>query len=99
MPTKHDNPKPMRCSKSSSKREVYSNTILPQEIKQISNKQPNHTPKATNETRTNKNQHQQQERNQRSEQKLMEETKKTIQKSSIKLKTGSLKRQIKLRNL
>ena len=29
MTTKHDNPKPMRFSKSSSKREVYSNTILP----------------------------------------------------------------------
>ena len=28
---KHDNSIPMGCSKSSSKREVYSNTILPQE--------------------------------------------------------------------
>ena len=28
---KHNNSKPMGCSKSSSKREVYSNTILPQE--------------------------------------------------------------------
>ena len=36
---KHDNPKPMGCSKSSSKREVYSNTILPrrQEKSQINN--------------------------------------------------------------
>ena len=25
----HDDPKPMRCSKSSSKRKAYSNTILP----------------------------------------------------------------------
>ena len=31
----------MGPSKSSSKREVYSNTILPQEIRKISNKQPN----------------------------------------------------------
>ena len=31
----------MGCSKSSSKREVYSNTILPQETRNISNKQPN----------------------------------------------------------
>ena len=31
----------MECSKSSSKREVYSNTILPQETRNISNKQPN----------------------------------------------------------
>ena len=31
----------MGCSKSSSKREVYSNTFLPQETRNISNKQPN----------------------------------------------------------
>ena len=35
----------MGCSKSSSKREVYSNKILPQETRNISNKQPNLTPK------------------------------------------------------
>ena len=34
---KHDYPKPMGCSKSSSKRAVYSNTILPQETRNISN--------------------------------------------------------------
>ena len=51
---KNDNPKPMGCSKSSSKREVYSNTILPQETRNISNKQPNITPKGTRERRTNK---------------------------------------------
>ena len=39
----------MGCSKSSSKREVYSNTILPQETRKISNKQPNLTRKATRE--------------------------------------------------
>ena len=38
--------------KSSSKREVYSNTILPQETRNISNKQPNLTPKETREKRT-----------------------------------------------
>ena len=47
MPTKHDNPKPMRCSKSSSKREVYSNTILPQKTRKTWNRQPNFTPKTT----------------------------------------------------
>ena len=31
----------MGCSKSSSKREVYSNSISPQETRKISNKQPN----------------------------------------------------------
>ena len=42
----------MGCSKSSSKREVYSNTILPQETRNISNKQPNLTRKAIRERRT-----------------------------------------------
>ena len=36
----------MGYSKSSSKREVYSNTILPQDTRKISNKQLNLTPKA-----------------------------------------------------
>ena len=49
----NDNPKPTGCSKSISKREVYSNTSLPQERK-ISNKQSNVIPKGTRERRTNK---------------------------------------------
>ena len=53
MKTKHDNPKPMRHSKSSSKREVYHERSLPQETRKISNKQRNLTPKATRERRTN----------------------------------------------
>ena len=39
--------KPMGCSKISSKREVYSNAILPQETRKTSNKQPNFTHKTT----------------------------------------------------
>ena len=39
----------MACSKSSSKSEVYSNSISPQETRKISNKQSNPTPKATRE--------------------------------------------------
>ena len=35
------------CSKSSPKREVYSNAILPQETRKTSNRQPHFTPKAT----------------------------------------------------
>ena len=50
----HDNPKPMGCSKSSSKKDVYSNTTLPQETRNISNKQPNLTPKTIRERRTKK---------------------------------------------
>ena len=53
---KHDNPKPMGCSKSSSEREVYSYTSLPKETRNISNKQYNLTPKGTRERRTNKTQ-------------------------------------------
>ena len=34
---KHDNSKPMGCSKSSSKRKTYDNKILPQETSQINN--------------------------------------------------------------
>ena len=44
----------MGCSKSSSKREVYRNIILPQKTGKISNKKPNLTPKAIRETRTKK---------------------------------------------
>ena len=44
----------MGCSKSSSKREVYSNSISPQETRKISNEQFNLTPKATRERTKNK---------------------------------------------
>ena len=37
----------MGCSKSSSKEEVYSNTILPQRTRKVLSIQPNHTPKET----------------------------------------------------
>ena len=37
----------MGYSKRSSKREVYSNTILPQETRKTLNRQPNFTPKTT----------------------------------------------------
>ena len=60
---KHDDPKPMGCSKSSSKREVYSYTSLPQETRNNSNKKSNLTPKGTTERRTNKTQSEQKERN------------------------------------
>ena len=48
---KHDNSKSVWCSKSSSKREVYNNTILPQETTETSNRQTNFTPKATGKRR------------------------------------------------
>ena len=44
----------MGSSKSNSKREVYSNTILPQETRKTSNRQPNFTPKTTGKKWTKK---------------------------------------------
>ena len=37
MKMKHEDPKPIGCRKSSPKREVYNNKILPQETSKISN--------------------------------------------------------------
>ena len=42
----------MGSSKSTSKRDVYSNTILPPETRKTSNRQPNFTPKTTGKIRT-----------------------------------------------
>ena len=44
----------MGWSKSSSKREVYSNTILPQETRKTSNRQANFTPKTTGKNKNKK---------------------------------------------
>ena len=50
MTMKQDNSKPMECSKSSSMREVYSNTTLPQETRKTLNRQ-NFTHKTTGKRR------------------------------------------------
>ena len=52
---KHDNSKPMGCNKSSSKREVYSNTIVPQETRKTLNRQPNFIAKTIGRTKTPQN--------------------------------------------
>ena len=44
----------MGCSKSSSKRDVYSNKILPQETRKTSNRQPNFTLKQQKKNNNNK---------------------------------------------
>ena len=49
---KYDNSKSMGCSKSGSKREVFSNTILPQETRKTLSRQPNFTSKTTGKRRT-----------------------------------------------
>ena len=46
------NPKPMGCSKSSFNRKIYSNTILPQETRKTSNRQPNFTLQTTGKRKT-----------------------------------------------
>ena len=53
----------MGCIKISSKRDVYSNTILPQEARKTSNRQPNFTPKTTGKRRKKVPQNQQKQRN------------------------------------
>ena len=45
----------MGFSKSSSKRGVYNDTILPQETRKVLNRQPNSTSKATGKRRTKTN--------------------------------------------
>ena len=43
----------MGCRKGNSKREVYSNTILPQETRKTLNRTPNFTPKTTGKRKKN----------------------------------------------
>ena len=45
----------MGCIKGSSKREVYSNTILPQETRKTLNRTPNFTPETTGKKNNNNN--------------------------------------------
>ena len=51
MTMKNNNSKPMGCSKSSPKKEAYSNSILLQETRKTQNRQPNITPKTTRKRR------------------------------------------------
>ena len=52
MTIKSDNSKSMGGNKSSPKREIYSNTILPEETRKASNRQANYMPKTTGKRRT-----------------------------------------------
>ena len=57
MSIKNDNEKTTTqnlCSKSSYKKEVYSNIILPEETRKASNRQPNSTSNAAGKRRTKK---------------------------------------------
>ena len=70
----------MGCSKSSSKRKVYSNKDHHQEIRKISNKQPTLPSKGIRK-RTNKAQSQKKEGNNKDQRGNKIETKKKIEKS------------------
>ena len=61
----------MGCSKSSSKREVCSNTILPQETRKTLNRQLNFTPKTTGKIITTPPKLAEGNKSERSEQKEM----------------------------
>ena len=50
------NPKSVRHSKSSAKKEIYSDICLPQETRKISNKQPNLIREGSRKWKTNKTQ-------------------------------------------
>ena len=81
----------MGCSKSSSKREVYSNTIIPQETRGTQSRQPNLTPKTTGK-RTKKPKISRRKEIIKIRAEINEkEMKETIAKI-IKLKAGSLRR-------
>ena len=72
----------MRCSRSSSNREVYSNTILPPETRKMSSIQLNFTPK-NNWEKKNKNPKVSKRKEIRSEQKQM---KKKMKEAIVKMK-------------
>ena len=87
--------KTMGCNKSSSKKEICSNTILPQETRKTSHKQPNLIPKTTRETKPKVSRRKEilkirAEVNERETKQLQ---------GSMKLKAGSLKRETGLINL
>ena len=54
MKMKTQQPKPMGHCKSSANRKVHSNTSLLQETREILNRQPDFTPKATGKSKTKK---------------------------------------------
>ena len=76
----------MGCSKSSSKREVDSSKILPQETRKSSNRQPNLTHKATGKRRERekkkkkKPQNEEKERHHKDQSRNVKEMKETIAK-------------------
>ena len=87
------NSKPMGCSKNSSKREVYSNTILPRETRKTSNRQSNFTPKTTGKRRTKSPKISRGKEIIKIQAEINEkEMKEIIVKKIIKLKAGSLRR-------
>ena len=88
----------MGCTKSSFQREVCSNSSFPQEIRKISHKQPNCTPKGTRKRRTNKTQSQYKGEITKIREEINEIYFK-IYKIAMQIRADSLKKEIKLINL
>ena len=82
----------MGCNKSSSKREVYSNTILPQETRKISNGQPNFTPKTTGKRTKKQNKISRRKESTKIRAEINEKEMKETRVKIKKLKAGSLRR-------
>ena len=89
----------MGLSKSSSKRVLYSNTVIPQEARQALNRRPNSKSKAAGKRRKKKTKVSRRKENIKIGAEISEkEMKETIAKSN-KTKAGSLVRLTKLTNL
>ena len=82
----------MGCGKSSSMREVYSNTILPQETRKASNRQPNSTSKAAGKRRTKRPQSLQKERIIKIRAEINEKEMKEAVAKINKVKAGSMRK-------
>ena len=82
----------MGCNKSSSKREVYNITILPQETRKASNRQPNSKSKAAGERRIKTPQSQQKERIIKIRAEINEKEMKEAIAKINKVKAGSLRK-------
>ena len=84
----------MHCSKSSSKREVYGDIGLHQEIRKISNKQYNLIPKGTRKEEPSKPKSSRKKEIVKIRAKINEkkDLKKNSKKRSVKLRAGFLKR-------
>ena len=96
---KCNDPKPVRCSKNSSKREVYRNTVSPQETRKIPYKQLNFILRAPRERGTKQSKVNRSKEIIKIRAEINETEMKKITEKVKKTKSCSLKRSTKLINL